>query len=282
LLHSRSIVVEPLSAAGGVNLIDMVNAIGDDGFECQFAEHLHHEFGADHCSVFRIENEQPSELAAISLDGTDRASQQSALYVAGNYWRRDPSLIAVNRRFGKFSPSLVVLDPRGLDDADFRDAIYTRGHVGERILICGDIGTSRILLSILRSEERGSFSEHEIAELVKTGAMLLTVLGKHADIVRRRPDISSALTCLDEIESCIAVAPLQLPRREAEVCSRILYGLSSIGIALDLGVSEETVMTYRKRAYQRLMIGSQRELLLWYLNLWSQIPKRRMEKSQLH
>ena len=29
------------------------------------------------------------------------------------------------------------------------------------------------------------------------------------------------------------------------------------------------LMTYRKRAYQRLGIGSQRELLMWYLTLWS-------------
>ena len=28
-------------------------------------------------------------------------------------------------------------------------------------------------------------------------------------------------------------------------------------------------MTYRRRAYQRLTIGSQRELLMWYLALWT-------------
>jgi DNA-binding CsgD family transcriptional regulator len=53
------------------------------------------------------------------------------------------------------------------------------------------------------------------------------------------------------------------------VCARVLYGLSSTAIALDLDVGEETVKTYRKRAYQRLAIGSERELLNWYLAQWS-------------
>src|SRR5690606_16731246 len=61
----------------------------------------------------------------------------------------------------------------------------------------------------------------------------------------------------------------RFPKREVEVCARILHGMSSIGIALDLGVSEETVRTYRKRSYQRLQIASERELLVWYLDLWS-------------
>jgi DNA-binding NarL/FixJ family response regulator len=76
---------------------------------------------------------------------------------------------------------------------------------------------------------------------------------------------------LGDIEECITGTML-LPRREAQVCSRILYGLSSAGIALHLDVSEQTVKTYRKRAYERLGIGSERELLTWYLRRWSNEP----------
>jgi DNA-binding CsgD family transcriptional regulator len=83
---------------------------------------------------------------------------------------------------------------------------------------------------------------------------------------------------LPEIESCI-VATSPLPRREAEVCARILYGLSSVGIALDLSVSEETVKTYRKRAYQRLVIGSERELLTWYLSHWNRWSAERFQAA---
>jgi DNA-binding CsgD family transcriptional regulator len=44
------------------------------------------------------------------------------------------------------------------------------------------------------------------------------------------------------------------------VLARALAGLTSAGIALDLRISLNTVLTYRKRAYGRLGVSSQAEL----------------------
>lgn len=88
------------------------------------------------------------------------------------------------------------------------------------------------------------------------------------------PDLSQALRSLDQIENCLANALVPLTRRESAVCARILYGMSSAGIALELNLGEETVMTYRKRAYFRLGFATQRELLLWYLDLWGALNLR--------
>jgi DNA-binding CsgD family transcriptional regulator len=52
----------------------------------------------------------------------------------------------------------------------------------------------------------------------------------------------------------------RLPRRELDVLARILIGMTTEGIALDLRISENTVLTYRKRAYGRLNVSSQAEL----------------------
>jgi hypothetical protein len=60
-----------------------------------------------------------------------------------------------------------------------------------------------------------------------------------------------------------------------------LFGISSAGIALDLGIGEETVMPYRKRAYMRLSIATQRELLLWYVSEWSGRQGRPPQSSRL-
>ena len=59
-----------------------------------------------------------------------------------------------------------------------------------------------------------------------------------------------------------------LSRREGEVCSRISMAFVLRDRA-GSGIGKESVMTYRKRAYHRLGIGSQRELLMWYLALWT-------------
>jgi DNA-binding CsgD family transcriptional regulator len=107
----------------------------------------------------------------------------------------------------------------------------------------------------------------EIADL------LVSLVAQHIELQVRKPNLTPALTSLDEIQECISSAT-DLSRREGEVCARILYGYSSCGIALDLGIGKETVMTYRKRSYLRPGIGSQRELLMWYLALWSALNGR--------
>ena len=51
-----------------------------------------------------------------------------------------------------------------------------------------------------------------------------------------------------------------LTRRESEVCARAAIGMSVEATALDLDIARTSVMTYRKRGYQRLGISSVREL----------------------
>jgi DNA-binding CsgD family transcriptional regulator len=91
---------------------------------------------------------------------------------------------------------------------------------------------------------------------------------------------SEPLSCLSTIEQCIAES-VEMPRRELEVCSRILFGLTSPAIALDLHLCDTTIKTYRKRAYHRLSIGSERELLIWYLRAWVRW-QRQKEKGRAH
>ena len=51
-----------------------------------------------------------------------------------------------------------------------------------------------------------------------------------------------------------------LTGREREVCARATVGMSVEATALDLGIAKTSVMTYRKRSYQRLGITSVHEL----------------------
>jgi DNA-binding CsgD family transcriptional regulator len=56
--------------------------------------------------------------------------------------------------------------------------------------------------------------------------------------------------------------------RELQVSARILFGISALGISIDLGLGEDTIATYRKRLYARLSIGSRHELMQKYLSLF--------------
>jgi DNA-binding NarL/FixJ family response regulator len=262
-------------------LPSVVTAIGDERFGSELLAYLNQACRAEHVAIFQFAQGAPIEIASVSLDGTDSAHRQVSLYVDGQYWRVDPSMIEAQRCIERRERGLIRLDVDSLPSSVLRDRIYRSMHIRERVLICGGSTDAHFGLSILRSDRHGIFSEHEIEGLSNVAEMLLSILEKHCGICWQHDHLSMALTSLEEIERCISQAEESFPKREAQVCARILYGLSSVGIALDLGIGDETVMTYRKRAYQRLSIGSQRELLLWYISLWGKSSCKGGRRSRL-
>lgn len=248
-------------------LHSIIDVIGDDCFGKELLLFLNDVCGADHCAVFQIESAQPVKLAVASLDDSDTAERCTNAYIESGLWQRDPTMTAARFTFNHVHPSLIRMDIQSLEDPELRSKIYS--HMGQRLLLCGRSAVGHVALSVLHSVERGDFAEDAIANLEALASPLLSILGKHASALWQRRLLFESLNSLEAIEACVAKSPDGLPRREAQVCSRILYGMSSLGISLELGVSEETVMTYRKRVYHRLNIATQRELLMWYVSLWS-------------
>lgn len=274
--HIATPETKPAEARGLHSIID---AIGDDGFASELLLFLNDICGAEHCAIFRLESGQPVELGAASLDGSETAHRCVSTYIESKLWQRDPVMTAARFTFNHVHPSLIQMDVLALEDRELRDTIYS--HMGQRLLLCGRSAVGHVALSVLHSADSPMFSADAIASLEGLASPLLSIVGKHASAVWQRRLLLESLSSLDEIEACVAASPLPFPRREAQVCSRILYGISSLGIAMELGVSEETVMTYRKRVYHRLGIGTQRELLMWYVALWSSVGSmpRKMPRS---
>jgi len=258
------------------SLAHLVDAIGNDRFGPALASYLHGLCGADHFAAFRLGRDELREVAACCVEPEHTARDRVESYVNQGLWKHDPAMTEAQRCVQGPSTTIIHVDFSDDSYTALRPRVYP--HVRDRILLCGRSANGAFGLSVLRSDPHAPFASDAIEKLSQSGDLLVALLGKHADICQRRPDVASALTGLPDIESCI-VATSDLPRREAEVCARILYGLSSVGIALDLSVSEETVKTYRKRAYQRLAIGSERELLTWYLARWSRWNNQRCDAA---
>lgn len=248
------------------SLAFLVDTIGEDRFGPALARFLNELCGADHFAAFRIGRDDLREVAACCIEPERTAHDRVKCYVSQGWWRSDPAMVEAQRCLNDIVPSIIHVDFSDDAYAAMRPTVYF--DVRDRLLLCGHGPNADFGLSILRTDPHGPFAGEAIEKIARSADVLMAVLGKHADIRQERPNVAQALTVLDEIENCV-VATSTLPRREAEVAARILYGMSSVGIALDLSVSDETVKTYRKRAYQRLAIGSERELLTWYLARWS-------------
>jgi DNA-binding CsgD family transcriptional regulator len=267
MFSSSQMQIIPTSRYEHAELCDMIDAIG----EVQFSDALLNfmtKCGAEHCGLFEFTDAQPRGLYYASRAGAETAERQVNLYLKRQFWRYDPCVAEAQRMIGKAGSVLIHQNIRDLSSSAFRSAVYGPTHVRERLFICQSNETSSLALSMLRSDTLRPYKDSEIAYLSGVAETLFSVLRKHALVVSGRAAMTEALTSLDGVERCISETGKGLTARESQVCARILYGMSAVGISSDLKISEETVTTYRKRAYQRLEIATRQELLMWYLGKW--------------
>ena len=248
-----------LEGGNAHNLGALIEAIGHQGFVEKMLGFLHELVSANHCAIYQREEFELTEVGSAGLtSGSVIPKSELTPYEVKRHLSQ----------LGSFATRVDVCAIAGSED--YRDGGVAKR---QRVMICARRQSVSYCVRLLRLDQQESVSDEEIEQVRAIADLLISLVVRHIDLSWRRPNLTPALTSLDEIYSCMVKAT-DLSRREGEVCARILYGLSSCGIALDLGIGKESVMTYRKRAYQRLGIGSQRELLMWYLGLWSTLRGR--------
>jgi DNA-binding CsgD family transcriptional regulator len=264
---------EPALEKLAANFPALIMSIGEKRFGIELLSLLHATCGAEHATVFNLTADNLFEVTAASLDGSDTAHRQVGVYLKEGLWRQDPTMTEAQHRLESDTSAFVRTDIGHLSDDALREIVYGETDIQDRLLICSRWGDDIVGLSVLRSSNVGRFTTTDIEAVKSIAGTIFALLAKHISMTWNGPNVSVALTSLEEIEACIRECAA-LPRREAEVCSRIIYGMSSLGISLELNICDETAMTYRKRAYSRLNIATQRDLLLWYLELWSKWQDR--------
>lgn len=248
----------------------MINAIGTAAFSECFARGLHEICGAELAFIFRLVETRPVEFASIGCNGTKRVERVRDIYLENMWWEFDDGIRALGAA-KDVSCQTLKTDIKLSASPWLRQTLYDQLNIRDRILMCMRFEGDPLVLSITRSEQDGPFETRQVDSLLAHAATILSIVAKHCDIAMRARRLPDLLTELSSIERRIMAAALSLTAREAQVCARYLYGVSTSGIASDLGIGNETVITYRKRLYERLSIGSHRELLLWYLGLCGQM-----------
>ena len=232
-------------------LSDLVDSIGLQEFGNQLLTFFDALIGADHCLVFQMQNYELAQITANSMPGAPLLPES----YLGTY--------EIKRRLRQLGPTDTRVEACSSIGAN--DIPFYLGGKPQAISVMGVRHHSLFYVRIVKTQKT-EFSERELMCVREVAELLISLIGRHQDLVLAKPIALSALTSLETIEYRILDAK-KLSCREAQVCARILYGFSSCEIASALGVGKESVMTYRKRAYQHLEISSQRELLLWYLTL---------------
>ncbi|HSV47719.1 MAG TPA: helix-turn-helix transcriptional regulator [Ramlibacter sp.] len=243
-----------------ISLPQALDEIGRQAFAPKLLAHLNATVGAAHCVLFRFGEDDLQVLGYASAGGTAMAGANSARY-RKDFWKRDAIYQGLKGKLSGYRSEVACVAAENVSDPEFRhELFYTQGLAGRAMLV-GERGSGLYGVSLFREQSAGFFSQTESRAIESIADMLISCVARHHDLLEREQSLYALFSSVEELESRFAAIPASLSRRECEVCARIVYGMSMKEIARDLGITAETGITYRKRAYLHLKVGSRSDLL---------------------
>ncbi|GGL79419.1 helix-turn-helix transcriptional regulator [Wenxinia marina] len=230
----------------------LVAAVGGPGFGAALMALLHGRAGADLCSVFTVDDGPPVTLVAESAaPGASPFARIASLRYVQRYWRRDTAALST---LGRAHRSVQVLKrpAGGIGDLDYQRECYGEGGVAERLSLYR-AGRPAIIANAYRASATGRFEPGHIAAFTEMSGFLHAAIARHADLLSARPAAGP-----EDVARRLAGSGLS--RREAEVAALHARGEEQGRIAERLGVAESSVVTYRRRACQKLGVSGRAQL----------------------
>lgn len=184
-----------------------------------------------------IEGAEPRVLVSQSrLSGVE---VRVAEYVE-RFYRHDPAV----HRIWRAKPGesfLQRIEPKSIIPHDYRRLCFGEPGFTEKLSF-GWRGRDYIM--VLSFYRYAVGEPHAHSRLANLASLALAILVRHHAPIGRK-------NALEVIERRMRGAFPNLSSREVEVCARTLLGWSSLEIAEVLAVTPGTVLTYRRRAYEK-------------------------------
>ncbi|HSV59221.1 MAG TPA: LuxR C-terminal-related transcriptional regulator [Variovorax sp.] len=237
-----------------------LDAIGRQEFAPTLLAHLNAAVGAEHCVLYRFDEDDLEILGYASSNGTAMAGVNSSRY-RKDFWKRDAIFHGLKASLSGYRSEVACVPADQVGDAEFRHELFLLQHLAGRAMLVGERNDKLYGVSLFRNDAVGFFSESERHVIQSVADTLISCVAKHHDLLARTKSLSALFNSVDDLASRFAQVPAQLSVRECEVCARIVYGMSMKEIARDLAISAESGTTYQKRAFLRLGVASRAQLL---------------------
>lgn len=180
------------------------------------------------------------------------------LYQAGPYLLDPFCRNARDRRSGLFR--MRDLAPDRFYSSEYYRTYYVQTGLAEEVGYFVPVGDATIVLSLMRREASGGFSDAELAPLRQAEPLIGDLVRLYWGGVAARFGAQAKLAAPAQ-----PWQRLNLTDREAAIVELVLQGHSSESIALRLGIATGTVKVHRRNVYRKLGISSQTQLLSLYL-----------------
>jgi DNA-binding CsgD family transcriptional regulator len=212
----------------------------------------------DHCALFvRLRDNDLRMLATESRVSRSNAARAAMHYMSEMhlYDAGHDASIAI-RETGDESVHLRYRTREEVTNARYRSACYEHVGIEDRLTMSNQhAGGTATLLHCYRDQSTGRFSDAELEALTQVAPLFLAFAQAHARFM-----IPHDIPISRWRESLDHNAGVALSSRELDVCSSLLSGRTLADTGQKLGISINTVITYSRRAYAKLGVGSVREL----------------------
>lgn len=234
--------------AGGGAWPAVIEHLGEAAFWPALLDLCHHLTGASDLSLMTCRQDDvppPPVLVAAASHQGDAAARAGQRYLRGQHYRLDDNLRALPALAGRMAFS--QLQAAQLPRSAWRNDCYDDVGLAGRLSLLVPAAGQWIVLNAYRP--------HRCAVSLDTAAHRLR---------EQAPALAAALRRHLALSATVAAAPdplALLSARERQVVEAILDGRSAKECGRRLGLSPTSVATYRQRAYQKLGVRRQIELL---------------------
>lgn len=249
-----------MSPLANLHVSRTLDAIGREALAPALLEQLSDAAGVEHCVLYRFDEQDLQILGYASAGGSGMTARNSARY-RSDFWRGDLTYLQLRNRLCGYKAAVSCVAASDMADLRFRRELIDEQGLAGRALILGERGGQLFGLSMFRSRLAGFFSTDERSMIDAMSDLLISVVAKHAEAIAPQAALADLLSSLPRLEAAFSKLGARLTQRECQVCARIIHGMAMKEIARDLGITPESAVTYRKRAFLRLGVADRGALL---------------------
>lgn len=241
------------------NLVAAIGHADHTSFAGEVLKTLSESAHISQCTIFAYEfGNRPRTVSVADHRGGRFLRDVADVYSRLFYSLDGNQGIVTNSSTAKSGGPIIIHQQTSEDitHEGYRAACYHNPKVSDRLSLLLQPGDDIWLsINLYRDSAHANFQPREI-EFIETVAPLIAHAAKHHYTLHGQHQQGIPQLMLARVR---ALCP-SLAKRELDVIRGVLEGRTAIEIADMLGIKPASVITYQKRAYQRLGISSQRQL----------------------
>lgn len=255
MVQIRCIADDPIPAAVVSAHVRVTAAVGSDSFYKDVSTALEQAIPVDRFYLFEGRGRADALESLFTETEEDKPAVTDEAYA--RFLPVDPIQAGIDAATGEDMVIQVTVRPTDIVVPAYRQMLE-RARVIERVSFVGRHGRGWRCTTVVRLDESGPFNDQEQAWLGGFVRLLGPLIDRHRELVGEVVEDRTERLC--ELEQRFHKRFPELTPRERQICARAAIGISIEGAALDLGIGSASVLTYRKRAYNRLGVSSAYEL----------------------